>query len=65
MTNKKIIGLFATTALFASLSSVANSQVTISGYVEASYMTGNGKTGGTTAINQTLSRKGLQSDFHL
>lgn len=54
MTNKKIIGLFATTALFASLSSVANSQVTISGYVEASYMTGNSKTvSGSTGINQT------------
>ena len=54
MTNKKIIGLFATTALFASLSSVANSQVTISGYVEASYMTGNSKTvSGVAGINQT------------
>ena len=54
MTNKKIIGLFATTALFASLSSVANSQVTISGYVEASYMTGNSKAvSGASGVNQT------------
>jgi hypothetical protein len=54
MTNKKIIGLFASTALFASLSSVANSQVTISGYVEASYMFGNSKTvSGVAGINQT------------
>lgn len=54
MTNKKIIGLFATTALFASLSSVANSQVTISGYVEASYMTGNSKTvSGVAPVAQT------------
>ena len=53
MTNKKIIGLFASTALFASLSSVANSQVTISGYVEASYMTGNSKTvSGVAGITQ-------------
>jgi|688.fasta_scaffold316424_2 hypothetical protein len=54
MTNKKIIGLFATTALFASLSSVANSQVTISGYVEASYMTGKSKAvSGASGVNQT------------
>jgi len=53
MKNKKIIGLFATTALFASLSSVANSQVTISGYVEASYMTGNSNRGGAAVVNQT------------
>jgi hypothetical protein len=54
MTNKKIISLFATTALFASLSSVANSQVTISGYVEASYMTGNSKAvSGASGISQT------------
>lgn len=53
MTNKKIIGLFATTALFASLSSVANSQVTISGYVEASYMTGNSKlVSGVAGVSQ-------------
>lgn len=53
MTNKKIIGLFATTALFASLSSVANSQVTVSGYVEASYMTGSGDRAGAAVVNQT------------
>lgn len=53
MKNKKIIGLFATTALFASLSSVANSQITFSGYVEASYMTGDSNRGGAAVVNQT------------
>ncbi|MSP06986.1 MAG: porin, partial [Candidatus Fonsibacter sp.] len=51
---KKIISLFTSTALIASISSIANSQVSISGYVEASYMAGSDKVpSGTAKVNTT------------
>jgi hypothetical protein len=61
MTNKKIIGLFATTALFASLSSVANSQITISGYVESSYMTGSSKSAAGVPGSQIVKQLGNET----
>jgi len=54
MKKNKILGLLASTALIASFSSVANSQITISGHVEASYMVGTQRVvAGSAAVNQT------------
>ena len=58
---KKIISLFTSTALIASISSVANSQVSISGYVEASYITGSAKVPSGTAIVNTTKQIGNET----
>lgn len=50
MNNKKIISLLASTAIATVVSTSAYSQISITGYVEASYMTGSANVG-TTATN--------------
>jgi len=47
MKNKKIISLLASTAIATVVSTSAYSQLSITGYVEASYMAGNADVGGT------------------
>ena len=49
MKNKKIISLLASTAIATVISTSAYSQVTISGYVEASYMAGDADIGANAA----------------
>ncbi len=63
MNNKKIISLLASTAIATVVSTSAYSQISITGYVEASYMTGSANVGTTTtnAIVNTTKQLGNET----
>lgn len=63
MKNKKIISLLASTAIATVVSTSAYSQITISGYVEASYMAGDADIGSNaaTAIVNTSKQLGNET----
>jgi len=63
MKNKKIISLLASTAIATVVSTSAYSQISITGYVEASYMAGTAQVGTTTtnAIANTTKQLGNET----
>lgn len=63
MNNKKIISLLASTAIATVVSTSAYSQISITGYVEASYMTGSAQVGSTAtnAIVNTTKQLGNET----
>ena len=66
MKNKKIISLLASTAIATVVSTSAYSQISITGYVETSYMTGSAEVGSTAAnaIVNTTKQLGIIIPWH-